>query len=289
MEINCDYQIRDCLFYSNEKNKIAKLTYEYEKRKENGFDVDLIDNNTSGFNFSFDIKTGVYAYKGGAEINPVKFTHELVKQIIQMGGEVFEDTEIVDFKHMDNCVLLKTANNQKITCKKVIVATGWDISAFINKKYSKLYTTYNIITSPIEEFTGWHNRCLIRTAESTFTYLRTTFDNRIIIGGEDTLFLPGQLKDDIAELQYHRLIEKLNNMFPQLNFSLNYKYNGVYGCSSDNVSCIGPDLINQSIWYCYVANSFLYAVYGAKMLSDLYMGELDDDFRIVSPNRYKLI
>ena len=285
LKIDCDYRIRDCLLYTNDKRKIDKLKYEYTKRKENGFEVDLIENISSKFNFSFDIETGVYAYNGGAEINPVKFTHELVKHIVQIGGEVFEDTEILGYEHLDNNVLLKASNNQNITCKKVIVATGCDISTFTNEKLSTLYTTYNIVTSPIQDLTGWHNRCLIRTTESTFSYLRTTFDNRIIIGGEDTRWIPEIFENIIAEFQYNKLIQKLNNMFPQLNFNVDYKYNGIFGVSKDNLPYIGPDMNNKNIWYCYVANSFLNAVYGAKMLSDLYLGNFDNNFRLVSLDR----
>jgi len=285
LKIDCDYRIRDCLLYTNDKSKINKLKYEYNIRKENGFEVDLIETNSSGFNFSFDIETGVYAYKGGAEINPVKLTRELVKHFVQMGGKVFEDTEIIGYKHMDKHVLLKASNNQNITCKKVIVATGCDISTFTNEKFSTLYTTYNIVTSPIEDLTGWDNRCFIRTTESAFSYLRTTFDNRIIMGGEDTRFIPEVLENVIAEFQYNKLIEKLNKMFPQLNFSVNYKYNGIFGVAKDNLPYIGPDMHNKNIWYCYGANSFLYAVYGAKMLSDLYLGNFDNNFRLVSLNR----
>lgn len=287
LNIECDYQTRDCLTFTDDKNKIDKLKYEYLQRLQNGFDVEFIDSNTPGFDFSFNIVAGVYSRNGGAEINPVKFTKQLISKVAQMGCDVYENTEIVDYKHLDDYVQLFTSNNLTITCKRVIVATGYDISVFSSKKYCSLYTSYNIVTCSLDHITGWNNRCLIKTAEKTYTYLRTTNDNRVIIGGEDTRFIPEFLEDSIADKKYEKLSLELKAMFPHLNFSIDYKYNGAFGTTDDNLPYIGPDPKNKNIWYClgYGANGILFSVNGAKMLSDLYKGILDEDLSLVSINR----
>lgn len=287
LNLDCDYKARDCLLYTNDKNKTEKLKYEYEKRKENGFEVKFITNDTSDFDFSFGIEAGVYSFNGGAEINPVKFTHGLIKYVFENGVNIFENTEIIGFEDIGSSIKLKSSNNKTITCKKLIVATGYDISTFSKEKFCTLYTTYNIVTSPINNIRGYHNRCLIKTAENTYSYLRTTFDNRIIIGGEDTRFIPEILENNIAELRYNKLREKLNSMFPQLNFTIDYKYNGIFGITDDNLPFVGPGKKNKKIWYClgYGANGILFAINGAQMLSNLYLGTFNKDFNLVSLNR----
>ncbi|MDF2548856.1 MAG: oxidoreductase [Anaerosolibacter sp.] len=287
LNIDCDYIARDCLTYTNDPNKIDILKYEYEQRLANGFDTVFIDKNTSNYNFSFPIKAGVFSVNGGAEINPVKFTKELMNKAAQMGCEVYENTEIKDYKHDNNSVQVHTADNQTISCKKVIVTTGYDISTFSSKTYYTPYTSYNIVTSPISNITGWHNQCLVKTTENPYIYLRTTTDSRIIIGGEDTRFIPELLEDNVAGQKYPKLLKRLNEMFPQLDCQIEYSYNGIFGATDDNLPYIGPDPSNKNIWYClgYGANGILFSVNGAKMLSNLYNGYLDDDLDLVAMNR----
>jgi glycine/D-amino acid oxidase-like deaminating enzyme len=76
-------------------------------------------------------------------------------------------------------------------------------------------------------------------------------------------------------------------MFPQLDCQIEYRYNGIFGATADNLPYIGPDPNNKNIWYClgYGANGILFSVNGAKMLSNLYNGYLDDDLDLVAMNR----
>lgn len=286
LNIQCDYVSRDCLLYTNDTEKINKLYYEYEQRHHNRFDVAFIEDNSGKFDFSFDIKAGVYAYNAGAEIDPVKFTNQLAIHAENNGAKIFENTEVKSYTSYQDSITLKTTTNN-ITCKKVIIATGYDISDFTLKRYAKLSTTYNIVTSPIENITGWNNNCLIKTAESTYSYLRTTPDNRIIIGGEDTRFIPELLEENVAKRHYKKLEEKLGQMFPHLTYKIDYSFNGVFGTTPDNLGYIGPNPKNKNIWYClgYGANGILFSTYGAKMLSKLYKGVRYEDLELVSLDR----
>jgi glycine/D-amino acid oxidase-like deaminating enzyme len=287
LSLDCDYIARDCLTYTTDSKNIDVLKYEHEQRLANGFDVVFIDKNTPSYNFSFPIEAGIYSINGGAEINPVKFTIELLHKAAQMGCEVYENTEIKNYNHNNNSVQVYTADNQTISCKKVIVAAGYDISTFSSKTYYTPYTSYNIVTSPISNITRWHKQCLIKTTENPYIYLRTTADSRIIIGGEDTRFIPELLEDSVADQKYPKLLKRLNEMFPQLDCQIEYSYNGIFGATDDNLPYIGPDPSNKNIWYClgYGANGILFSVNGAKMLSKLYSGYSDNDLDLVLMNR----
>lgn len=285
--LDCDFQPRSCLTFTNDKNKADKLKYEYEQRLANGFDVEFIDSKSNNCRFSFDIEAGVHARNGGGEVNPVKLTNELVMKAAQMGCEIYEGTEIKEYTHFDDHVEVCTSDNKTLRCKKLIVATGYDISAFTSKKYCTLYTSYNVVTSPVENICGWQGRCLIKTAEDTYTYLRTTPDNRIIIGGEDTRFIPKFLEDNVAGQKYGKLEESLKEIFPRLDCHIEYGYYGIFGSTEDNLPYIGPDPKNKNIWYClgYGANGILFSVNGARMLSKLYFGFSDDDLDLVALDR----
>ena len=73
----CDYRNKDTLLYTSKKLEITEIHEEYRLRKENGFDVDFIDEENNPF--SFDVKAGVYCNNGGAQFDPYKYTHQLLE------------------------------------------------------------------------------------------------------------------------------------------------------------------------------------------------------------------
>ena len=179
-----DYIKRDCLFYTNNTLSKKEIYDEYILRKENGFDVEYIEESI----WSFDLKAGIISKNGGCEIDPYKFSHSLLNQAINNNAKVFENTEAKSVIYEKDYILVETNYSYKIKAKKVIVCTGYNTSLFTKKRFGTKYNTFNICTKPIKELKGYSNGILIRDDNSPYHYLRTTKDNRIIIGGEDVSF-----------------------------------------------------------------------------------------------------
>lgn len=53
----CDYIKRDILLYTAKKDEVNDIKIEYDLRKENGLDVEYIDENNK--RYSFDLKAGI--------------------------------------------------------------------------------------------------------------------------------------------------------------------------------------------------------------------------------------
>ncbi len=94
----CDYIKRDTLLYTAKKDEVNAIKIEYDLRKENGLDVEYIDENNK--RYSFDLKAGIISKNGGAEIDPYKYTHELLEVALSNGASVYENTEVVDLTLM---------------------------------------------------------------------------------------------------------------------------------------------------------------------------------------------
>lgn len=284
---NCNYKKRDCLLYSSKKCEIEELKAEYQIRKDNGFDVKFYDEQTNIF--PFDLKAGIYSINGGAEFDPYLFTHQLAQEIINRDGKIFENTEAIKVDYTDENVIVTTSLGHKVEGKIIIVATGYSIDLFTKRKFGTKTCSFNVVTKPLDEFKGWHNGALIRDNNSIYTYLRTTDDNRIIIGGEDVEVNQGLNHEDIAEEKYDILLSRLKAMFPQINnIEAEYKYCGTFASTKDNVGFIGKDKENEKLWYClgYGANGILFAVLGGMFLSKLYKGEPDNDMELFSIDRF---
>ena len=265
---NCDYKKRDTLLYTAQKDEINAIKIEYDYRKNNNFDVEYIneDNNK----ISFDLKAGILSKNGGAEIDPYKFTHELLNISQNNGLKVYENTEVIDLKYYKDYIEVITEFGNIVKAKKVIVATGYNTKLFTNRNFATKTTTFNIATKPVKNFDGW-------------------YENRIIIGGEDVDFVPDIFDEKLANKKYDILENRLKNMFKNIkDIEVDYKYCGTFASTLDNLGFIGEDTKHNNLWYNlgYGANGILFAILGGMMLSKLYHGEKDKDMRLFKVDRF---
>ena len=101
---------------------------------------------------------------------------------------IFENTQVVDFKILNNQYIeAKTKFANTITCKKLILATGFDFSLMKEKHLCERYISYSIVTKPIKDL-KWKHNAIIQDDKDPYHYLRILPNNSIIFGGEDTIF-----------------------------------------------------------------------------------------------------
>ncbi|KMT23036.1 NAD(P)/FAD-dependent oxidoreductase [Clostridium cylindrosporum] len=283
----CDYKVRDTLFYTSKSLEYNQVENEYKLRQDSGFDVEFIT--PSNNPFSFNVEAGVYSINGGAELDPYKFTHQLLDASTQNGLRVYENSEVIDVNFLENEVEAITKYNHKVKGKILIVATGYNTSLFTNRNFGTKYTTFNVATKPLKEIKGWHNNALIRDNKGTYNYFRTTNDNRIIAGGEDISFLPDIFNEKAARESYDILEQKIKHMFPSIpNIQIEYKYCGTFASTKDNLGFIGKDPKQDKLLYClgYGANGILFAILGGLMLPNLYKGSYNTDLDLFKVDRF---
>lgn len=283
----CDYKKRDTLLYTGKKCEIEEIKQEYEIRKKNGFDVRFIDEENNPF--SFELKAGVYSINGGAELDPYKFTHELIEVGTNLGLRVYENTEVVKIKYEENKVEVETKYGYKVSGKVIVVATGYDTGLFSDRKFGNTSITFNVATKPLKRMEGYYKNVLIRDNKDPYNYFRTTFDNRIIGGGEDVEFLVNIENEKVSKEKYEIIESNIKRMFhhiPDIEFE--YEYCGAFTSTQDNLGFIGKDPKNSRLWFDlgYGANGILFAVLGGMMLSKLYKGIEDENLRLFRIGRF---
>lgn len=295
LDDKCDFNLRGCLYYSDKENDVNMLKNEYKLREENGFDVDYLNNKTALEKFPFPIKAGIYSKSGAGEIDPYKFTHQLIKKSVENKLKVFENSEIIELINEKDSVSLITNNHFKIKAKKVIIATGYNGRNYLKNKTAILTRTFTIVTKPVNNLNFWYNRCIIRDTNQSYTYLRTTNDNRIIIGGEDVKIGGQQSKianltnsDSLSQQKYELLLNKLKKLFPEVsNTEVEYKFSGYFGETKDGLPYIGECVDYPNCYFClgYGSNGILYSNIGAKLLKELYRGNYCNELNLFRLDR----
>lgn len=283
----CKYKRKDTLLYTSKDEEIKEMKEEYEIRKKAGIDVKYISKEDNPF--SINLKGGVYGVNGGAQLDPYEYTHELLDVSCNMGLKVYENTEVIDIKYLENSVEVITSYGYKVKGKKVIIATGYNTERFTKRNFGHKTVTYNIVTKQVDRFDGWFNKVLIRDNCDPYNYFRTTEDNRIIAGGEDIDFYNNILNEKVAKEKYEILLNRIKNMFPKINsIESEYEYCGGFISSQDNLGFFGEDPNHKNLWYClgYGANGILFAILGGMMLSKFYKGEIDDNMKLFKVDRF---
>ncbi|MDO5516264.1 MAG: FAD-dependent oxidoreductase [Clostridium sp.] len=284
---NCNYTKRDTLLYTARESDIGEIREEYEIRKENGFDVRFIEEKDNPF--SFELKAGLYGVNAGAELDPYKFTHELIKAGLENSLRIYENTEVVKITYGEDKVEAETKYGFKVKGKVIVAATGYNTSLFSDRQFGTTTLTFNVATKPLENINGYYKNVLIRDNKDPYNYFRTTYDNRIIGGGEDIDFLTNVNNEKVCVEKYKSLESTIKRMFNEiLDIEFDYEYCGAFTSTQDNVGFIGKDPDKPRLWYDlgYGANGILFAILGGMMLSKLYNGEVDENLSLFNPARF---
>ena len=284
---DCDFEINDTLLLSNKTRDIKALQTEFEYRHAMGYPVKFYDemNNPT----PFLLKAGVFTEKGGARLNPYKFTIQLLESA-DGRARLFENTKINSLTCRKDKVLAKAQHGGCIIADKVILATGYDTILGTKRRFCKKQITYNIEAAPTEDMKDL--KILARDNMKNYHYFRQIPGGNIIFGGSDTKLSMRGIQKKVSGRKYYELLDYLNNSFLEAdeNFTLKKAVSGVFGVTPDNLGVAGFDKEQPNIIYClgYGANGILFAAMGAKMLADECRGESQELLKLLDPFRSAL-
>jgi glycine/D-amino acid oxidase-like deaminating enzyme len=135
--------------FASSKKDVIDLKNEYLLRKKAGFAISWLEEEQINNKFGFSKSAGLLS-QDGAEADAYKLTHSLLKTCIANGLQVYDNTEVIQIRHLKKEVELITANNKRIGAKKLIIACGYESQQYIPQKVQELHATYAIASEPYE-------------------------------------------------------------------------------------------------------------------------------------------
>lgn len=280
---------RDCLYYASSPEDVPGLQEEYETLKRHGFPVQYWDGGTLAKHFSFT-KSGAIYMQGDAEINPYKFVNALVQNSHERGLRVYAHTEIHGHRQ-EQGGLVFFAGKHRIRARHAIYATGYETQEIKRNSNVKMSSAFVMVTPPIPDFSGWHNRCLIWETARPYLYMRTTADNRIIVGGLDENTTRVEERERMLSRKKERLLEEVSKLFPDLpSLSVEYAWTAAFGSTHDGLPMIGTQESYPNCFFIlgYGGNGTVYSMVAAQIISDWIVKGSSPDaelFRIDRPTR----
>lgn len=288
VEIDFEFERVDTLYSASCLSDVEPLKKEYEFLKKHHCDLDFITREEIEKKYPFSREAAIYNY-GDGQMNPFKFTHALINHTYQKGTRIFEHTEMNGhyFNKEENKMVITTKNGFNIKATHVIFAAGYEGLEIKKEKQASFVSTFTVTTKPIEDLSVWYKRTLLWETARPYIYIRTTKDNRIIIGGLDDSTNYPEDRDSKLVSKKNQLLNELNQLFPTLKVEADYFLSAFYGGITDGIPIIGQydDFPNCYFLFAFGDNGTVYSQVLSKLIAEQLIHQKSSDLGLYLQNR----
>ena len=192
--------------------------------------------------------------------------------------ELYTHTEIIKWRETKNGYELRTQDCTAIHCKYVVIAAGFEAGQFLPKEVMQLQSTYALISKPVYESQLWPEKSLIWETKEPYFYMRTTSDNRMIIGGEDEEFRDPVKRDDLLRKKIKKLERQFSKTYPHISFETEMAWCGTFSSTKDGLPYIGTWPGKKRMFFAlgYGGNGITFSMIAAQMIRNELEGKKDD-------------
>ncbi|MEP7165610.1 MAG: FAD-binding oxidoreductase [Ferruginibacter sp.] len=270
-----DFERGKSLYYAAAKKDMFFLEKEFNARKEAGFELDLLNENSIWQRFKFSAHAAILSQQA-AQTNAYDFTHELLQYGMKKGLEVYDRTKGLIIKYKKNKILLTTDKGYSIKANHLVYATGYESLRYIDDKYLELKSTYAVCSEQMnKKYLNSLAGTLFWNTADPYLYMRLTSDNRILIGGRDENFYDPIKRDKLLPAKVRSLTADFKKIFPGIAFKPEFSWAGTFGSTKDGLPFIGKykKLKNTYFSLGFGGNGITFSLVAAKINADLITGK----------------
>ncbi|WP_421825939.1 NAD(P)/FAD-dependent oxidoreductase [Larkinella sp.] len=256
------------------------LRKEFESRRKHGFKVEWLNRASLRKRFGLAAVAAICS-SDAAEIDAYHFAHDLLRASVAKGLRVFDHVEIKATDYEPNGVRVLTTDLALIETRKVVYCTGYEAQEMLPEKVVKLKSTFAVVSEPLPELPPELRSVLLWDTQSPYLYLRTTDDNRVLVGGGDEPFKNALLRDKLIDKKREMLTEKVRQLYPDLPFIPDLAWAGTFGETKDGLPYIGehPAFPHSYFALGFGGNGITFSVTAAELIRDVLQGKKADELQ----------
>lgn len=276
-KINAEFKNVSSVWMASYKKDLKLLEREFEIRKKHHLPVELLSDKELFRKHKIKAPAAL-KNEEAAQMDCYSASTGLLNfHLKKKELDLFSHTEIVKWKEIKNGYELLTKNGQTIKCKYVVIATGFEAGQFLPENVMKLQSTYVLISNPVDEKDLWPERSLIWETKNPYLYLRTTNDNRMMIGGEDEDFRNPVKRDGLLRKKIKKLEREFGKMYPEIPFETDMAWCGTFSSTEDGLPYIGTWPGKKRMFFAlgYGGNGITFSMIAAQVITHLLMGKKD--------------
>jgi glycine/D-amino acid oxidase-like deaminating enzyme len=273
------------LYFTSAAKDRSFLKSEYTARKACGLDVSLLDRREIMQLAQLKTAGGILS-ADAAQMDSYLFTHALHQYNMARGARVFDRTEATAITNSKNRIKITTATRNTIYAKKVVHATGYEMLEELKPRLVIPSITYAIISEasnkPIKD---WNNELLFWNTAKPYLYMRSTSDNRILIGGRDAKFNRANQSQQTLQQKKKELERDMHKLFPQVPFTAEFSWSGVFASTRDGLPYIDSHKPNEYLALGYGGNGITFSLIAAQIISAMILGKKNRHMQLFALNR----
>ena len=282
---DCGFALRPSFQIATRARDVAGLKKEFEARHKLKFPVTMMDRKQlreCGIEGAGALRSSL-----AGETDPYRFTHRRLRLAHGGGLRIFDRTAALTYEHSRSHVTANTDRGRKIRCRAIFFATGYETRDILPKKIVKFRSTYALVSEPVADLGWWKDRCLIWGTGDPYPYMRTTSDNRVLVGGEDDGVLTVKRRDGQIADKILRLVRRFHAFFPHTQIEPAFAWAGLFGSTKDGLAYIGshPSFPRAYFALGFGGNGITFSEIASRILTDLFLGRENPDANIFGFDR----
>ena len=271
---DCGFESKASCYVAHDSESMERLSKEFESRHSMGIDVTWLTEWQLWNQYAVN-GMGAILSRSGASVDSYRLAHNLIAYATRHYGlKVYDHTEAVDFEYDTRKNYVYTDDSFLITADSIVYATGYETKDLLNDKIVNLNSTYACVSEPIINLPKHLSNTIFWDTQDPYLYLRSTSDNRIIVGGADEPFHNAKRRDSIIEKKGFALMEMFGEFMPTMNIIPDFCWAGTYGVTKDSLPFIGPhpDFPRSYFVLGFGGNGITFSIMGMKIISDALAG-----------------
>jgi glycine/D-amino acid oxidase-like deaminating enzyme len=279
-DIHCGLRPRSSLYLTSNAGGARELQQEMILRERAELPGEFLSHPYLMTEYEIE-RDGAILSAGAAEVDPLLLTWGLLAIAVKRGAHLVNAS--VTQVHAEGMrVIIETDTRYVIEARHVVLATGYSMPGLPMPKLHHATSSWALATVPQDPALLWRDRALIWEDSHPYLYMRTSVDNRIIVGGEDDDTVDPDIRDSKLPEKIETLRQKLQLLWPQADTTVDYRWCGTFGETVDGLPLIGPvpDMPRVLAAYGYGGNgitfSFMAALMIGAMIADTRRDWFDD-------------
>jgi glycine/D-amino acid oxidase-like deaminating enzyme len=285
--LDAEFERKPTLYLASDKKGLREIEAEYEARKKYGLPVDFLDGATLKKDYNIE-KPGALRNNESAQMDAYKSAILLLDYHNKHNGlKLYPYTPVIDYQATDTGYDLHTEQGNIIKCKYLVIAAGYEAEKFLPKEIMRLLSTYALVSEPLPKEVLWKDECLIWETARPYFYMRTTRDNRIMLGGEDIKFRNENLRDALLDRKTNNLVSKFEKLFPGKKIKVDMSWCGTFSATKDGLPYIGEYDGMEKMYFAlgYGGNGITFSMIAAQIILNKIKGLKDPREAVFGFNR----
>lgn len=276
--IKCSWKERQALYLAGNEHGWRALQDEAEHRQRIGLPSTYLSGAELAARYGIQ-RTGAILSDGAAEVNPAQLAAGCLRAAQHLGARLYSPHEVTKVHPHGRSVDLETAEGAIISAGRAVFTTGYAVMPGLPRDKFELVSTWAIATKPLPPDAFWPGRCLIWEAADPYLYLRATWDNRILAGGEDSKLRSPERRDEATPVKAQRLLAKIRDLLPGRALKLDYAWAGAFADSPTGLPYLAPA---PDLDHCFAVlgcggNGITFSVIAAEVVRAWVEGKADPD------------